>query len=100
INFKMITKVSSSLYQQLIDSFEGTFSESDVHKSRRSDAFERFKSTGFPTAKSEEWRFTNLQPVLGDTYQLSSHLPGREVHAEAGVIHGVDAYRVVTVNGV
>ncbi len=96
----MITKVSSSLYQQLIDSFEGAFSENEVHRSRRSDAFEKFKNTGFPTAKAEEWRFTNLQPVLNDSYQLSAHLPGREVHAEAGLIHGVEAYRIVTVNGV
>src|SRR5690606_18897368 len=96
----MITKVSSSLYQQLIDSFEGSFSETEVHRSRRLHAFEKFKSTGFPTAKAEEWRFTNLQPALNDSYQLSTHLPGREVHAEAGLIHGVEAYRIVTVNGV
>src|SRR5690606_20777512 len=96
----MITKVSSSLYQQLIDSFEGAFSENEVHRSRRSDAVEKFKNTGFPTAKAEEWRFTNIQPVLNENYQLGAHLPGQAVNVNAANIEGVDAYRVVLVNGV
>src|SRR5690606_10877388 len=96
----MITQVSSSLYQQLIDSFEGPSFGSEAYDTRRNEAFERFKSTGFPSAKAEEWRFTNIQPLLNESYHVGGHLPGQAVNVEASIIEGVDAYRIVLVNGV
>jgi Fe-S cluster assembly protein SufD len=96
----MITQVSSSLYQQLVGSFEDPLFAKEVLEDRRKEAFEKFKNTGFPTAKAEEWRFTNIQPVLNENYQLGAHLPGQAVNVNAANIEGVDAYRVVLVNGV
>jgi len=96
----MITQVSSSLYQQLINSYDGLISPSVTFEQRRKDAFEQFKSMGFPSAKAEEWRYTNIQPLLNDTYQIGAHLPGRAVNLDAAEIEGLDAYRIVLVNGV
>lgn len=96
----MITQVSSSLYQQLINSDDVLISPSVTFEQRRKDAFERFKSIGFPSAKAEEWRYTNIQPLLNDTYQIDAHLPGRAVNLDAAKVDGLDAYRIVVVNGV
>jgi len=96
----MITQVSSSLYQQLIGSFEEPLLGSEVFDNRRKEAFEKFKNIGFPSAKAEEWRFTNIQPLLNENYQLGAHLPGRAVNVDAANIDGIDAYRIVIVNGV
>jgi len=96
----MITQVSSSLYQQLIDSFEEPLLGTEVLENQRKEAFEKFKNTGFPSAKAEEWRFTNIQPLLNENYQLGAHLPGRAVNPNAATIEGIDAYRIVLVNGV
>lgn len=65
----------------------------------RKDAFERFKRTGFPTTKMEDWKYTNLQPLLNESYMLEDTLPERNVGLEDAVISGLDAYRIVLVNG-
>src|SRR5690606_15979220 len=96
----MITQVSSSLYQQLVGSFEDPLFEDKTLKNQRKEAFEKFKNTGFPTSKNEEWRFTNIQSVLNEGYQLGAHLPGKAVNVDAAKIEGIDAYRIVLVNGV
>lgn len=96
----MITQVSSSLYQQLINTHDGLISPSASFEQRRKDAFDRFKSTGFPSPKAEEWKYTNIQPLLNDSYQIDGHLPGRAVTLDAATIDGLDAYRIVLVNGV
>lgn len=96
----MITQVSSSLYQQLIGSFEEPLLAKEVLESRRKEAFEKFKNTGFPSPKAEEWRFTNIHSLLNENYQLGAHLPGRSVNVSAANIEGVEAYKIVLVNGV
>lgn len=96
----MITQVSSSLYQQLINSDDGLFSSSAGFGQRRKDAFEQFKSIGFPSSKAEEWKYTNIQSLVKDTYQLDGHLPGRAVNVDTAAIEGLDAYKIVLVNGV
>ncbi|MCY7361870.1 MAG: Fe-S cluster assembly protein SufD, partial [Ignavibacteria bacterium] len=37
--------------------------ESAFHKIRK-DAFESFKELGFPNKKLEDWKYTNLNPIL------------------------------------
>src|SRR5690554_7798920 len=96
----MITQVSSSLYQQLVGSFEDPLFAKGILEDRRKEAFEKFKNVGFPTSKNEEWRFTNIQALLNDGYQLGAHFPGKAVNVDAAKIEGVDAYQVVLVNGV
>ncbi len=41
----------------------------EVH-SRRKAAFDRFVSTGFPTKRHEEWKYTNLKPILKHDYRV------------------------------
>jgi len=98
----MITQISNSLYQQLIDVFSDGFiakSESEQIAAMRKEAFTRFKETGFPTLKMEDWKYTNLQPLINQPYTLTDNVPGKAVDLEKAAIDGLDAYRVVLVNG-
>ena len=98
----MITQTSDSLYTQLIKTVE-----SDVASGApgsvaelRKQALERFKSTGFPTVKKEDWKYTNVQPLVNRPYALQA-LPVEGSNAwEKAVIPNLDAHRVVMVNGV
>lgn len=98
----MITQVSDTLYTKMLHAFEekatmGQYIQGTV----RQQAAERFKTLGFPTVKHEDWKYTNLQPILnkelalGQTVEMvvnSSDLTGFE-------IPGMDAYRIVLING-
>ncbi|MEP6571722.1 MAG: Fe-S cluster assembly protein SufD [Gemmatimonadota bacterium] len=44
--------------------------ESWVQQLRRS-AMDRFAQVGFPAARDEDWRFTNISPISGGTFQLA-----------------------------
>lgn len=97
----MITQISNSLYQQLRTTFEEELPTvgGPIERLRKA-AFERFITTGFPTSKHEEWRNTGIQSVLSESFVLDSHLPGRVVNNNAAEIAGIDAYKIVLVNGV
>lgn len=97
----MITQVSNSLYQQLRTSFEESLPTTDGPiEHLRKAAFERFTTIGLPTAKLEEWKNTGIQTVLNESLVLNSDLPGRSVTIDKALIEGVDAYKIVLVNGV
>ena len=100
--------VENSLYDCLIKEFEQTYqknqgSEPEVLLQKREAGLAAFQCTGIPTIKNEEWRFTNLAPFLKDNYQMqpSGVLSGEVIEkaiAKARV-KGVDAYKLVLVNG-
>lgn len=96
----MSTIVADSLYQQLVS----TFQESDMQEpsdltALRRDAFERFQREGFPTVKNEEWKYTNLHPLINSTYVLNAPVDVNAVDTRNADIPGLDAHRVVLVNG-
>ncbi len=70
-----------------------------LHALRRK-AIEQFSAVGFPTAKQEEWRFTNVSPVSKIEFQPVLHYE-REGMKEADIAHAFlpDAIRLVFVNG-
>ncbi|HEV8612228.1 MAG TPA: Fe-S cluster assembly protein SufD [Gemmatimonadales bacterium] len=47
----------------------------------RREAFERFRSAGFPTAKDEEWRFTPVTPITRAIWRFDGQSDGRTVSA-------------------
>lgn len=96
----MITQVSNSLYQQLRTTFEESLPTTDGPiEHLRKAAFERFTTIGLPTTKLEEWKNTGIQTVLNESFVLNSDLPGRSVTIDKALIEGVDAYKIVLVNG-
>ncbi len=48
------------------------------HSARR-DALERFGELGFPKTDQEDWRFTNVAPLVGTTFGLAESHPVEDV---------------------
>src|SRR5690606_32459172 len=98
----MITQVSEPLYKQLIRAYD---EEVAVHAANslgelRKLAFERFKQVGFPTVKSEDWKYTNVQPLVNQTYSLSaSEQPVVDLDLAGATVPDLDAYRIILVDG-
>jgi len=99
----MLNQLTSPLYQKLVSEFEtsGNYVNGELSALRK-DAFELFKSKGFPTQRDEEWKFTNLTPFLTQDYGFQKteltedHL--REAVQNA-LIADLDAYTLVLLNG-
>lgn len=68
--------------------------------SLRKAALDAFSTQGVPTVRHEEWKYTNVLPLLGADYLSvgAASIDGLGIDG-IGVIPGVDAYRVVVVNG-
>jgi len=113
----MTNQLDTPLYESMVAKFEiaSLQSSNEDLRSLRQQAYDVFKSTGFPSTKNEEWKYTNILPFLKDTYELevtqhnlsqvafdktaqliSAHLD--EVQQSIKGEHK-GAYRLVTVNG-
>lgn len=97
----MNTKVADSLYEQLVSTFQELESvqEPSSLKAIRQTAFERFQQEGFPTVKHEEWKYTNLHTLVNKAYLLNSDVEVDHVDVRKADIPGLDAHRIVLVNG-
>ncbi|MDK7674995.1 Fe-S cluster assembly protein SufD [Weeksella virosa] len=67
----------------------------------RQHAIEVFKEKGFPKRKDEEWKYTNIAPILKVDYKL---FPETEVGLEYKdikkyLINDIDTYLIVFING-
>lgn len=72
-----------------------------LHQIRRA-AFNNFIAQGFPTKRNEEWKYTNLKPILKIDYKLFPKLEDaiefRDV--KKYFLNDIDSYKVVFINGV
>lgn len=69
----------------------------------REQAIETFDKVGFPKRKDEEWRFTNLAPLLKLDYKLFPEPSEAQVGAkelEKYFVNNIDSYNIVFINGV
>jgi Fe-S cluster assembly protein SufD len=113
----MINQLETPLYESMVAKFEIAALQSGNEELRflRQDAFNIFKSLGFPSIKNEEWKYTNVFPFLKDNYELEviqTDLSKEEFDKTAKLIsthleevqnslkgEHKGAYRLVTVNG-
>ncbi len=113
----MINQLETPLYESMVAKFEiASLQSGNEHlRSLRLNAFNVFKSIGFPSIKNEEWKYTNVQPFLKDDYELEVipyDLSKEEFEKTAKLIAAhldevqnslkgehKGAYRLVTVNG-
>ena len=101
------------LFEEIVKGYDSR-PASDVAESRgmreaRKAAFEQFRLLGFPTIRHEDWKYTNLSRFLKEEYSVGGAAGGAKVAADAkvaaavlpaaAVIPGLDALRVVLVNG-
>ena len=63
----------------------------------RQSARSRFRELPLPTSRTEDWRFTSIAPLVGESFELSG-----AVQADAAVLPvatAADALRLVFING-
>ena len=60
-----------NLKDKLIQVFQETESTLSFQKERK-DSMRRLEEFGFPTVKDEEWKYTNLLPIIKNEYALSA----------------------------
>lgn len=117
----MVQEQAIPLYDEVVNGFDrlltglgGVKPESNSLRRARQSAFERFRESGFPSIKNEDWRYTNISRFLKDEYDLGgSAAPGTAGSAvtaesakavsgaalELAAIDGLDCHRIVLVNG-
>lgn len=71
-----------------------------VHKVRQ-EAFKVFEKQGFPTKRDEEWKYTNLKPILKHDYRLfhNGDNPIDFGAVRRYFLNDVDSYKLVFVDG-
>ena len=69
----MITPTPDKQYIELFQQARDLICQhsSDVMNASRDDAFEQFKSKGFPTWKEERYKYTNMQELFAPDYGLN-----------------------------
>ena len=65
------------LYVNAFNKFEHELNESVAHPFHhiRKNAISRVKELGFPSLRNEEWKYTNISPILKQSYQFPADLP-------------------------
>ncbi len=103
----MTSQQDIPLYDEVVNGFDdwadliSPNETSDLRKTRR-QAFEKFRESGFPSIRNEDWKYTNLTRFLKDEYRLGSPAPLALSPAllAAAAIPEFDCYTLVLVNGV
>lgn len=76
-------------------------SKSYAHQIRQK-AFQHFEENGFPDKKHEEWRYTNLKPILKHDYRIfppdDNALEFKDV--KRYFLSDVDSYKIVFIDGI
>jgi Fe-S cluster assembly protein SufD len=65
---------------------------------QQDQALESIRRNGFPTRRHEEWKYTDVQPILKREFQLPATATASAVQAQS-LIDGLDCYRMVFLNG-
>jgi Fe-S cluster assembly protein SufD len=68
----------------------------------RRAALESFAQLGFPTVKQEAWKYTNVQPIVAQSFRLAGrdHLQASESDLLRKLFVSDDAARLVFINGI
>ncbi|TAE02732.1 MAG: Fe-S cluster assembly protein SufD [Bacteroidetes bacterium] len=86
---------------KFIEYLESEFEKIQTESEVRKQAFEDFKSAGFPTTKHEEWKYTNLKNVFQNSFDshAKSDLTAEEIRSQLAIYQAVEANILVFLNG-
>lgn len=75
-------------------------SEGSIH-ARRREAFERFVKAGFPSKRDEEWKYTNLKPILKHDFRVFVNDENTVDFSaiKRFFLNDVDTYKLVFIDG-
>ena len=67
----------------------------------RDSAIEKFRSTGFPTTRVEDWKYTDIRPIVAKNFVPT--VAGRDIPSQEEIqrlgFSNMDCYELVYVNG-
>lgn len=88
-------------YLKNFNKFEENF-RSNVFKNFRKDASINFETSQFPTKKNEEWKYTNVAPILNHEFLPSPLINEKPKSLKINnyVISNLDVHLLVFVNGI
>ena len=96
------TKAEQTLSQQF-EANRAALPGAKAVSALRAKAFGTFAGLGLPHRRVEEWKYTDLRQALKDVAPLSvrddTNVATRDLDAALGPLAGLDAWRVVFVNG-
>jgi Fe-S cluster assembly protein SufD len=73
--------------------------DSKAIESKRSEAISDFERIGFPTKKNEEWRFTNINPIVNTDFNVKKDEAVKKSLVEKLAEYKFDANVIVVYNG-
>ncbi|MDA8956247.1 Fe-S cluster assembly protein SufD [Flavobacteriales bacterium] len=88
------------LKEKLISTFDQSLDQLSFQEKRK-ESMQRLKQDGFPTIRNEEWKYTNLQPLLKKEFELkasNSTITIEEINEY--ILKDTDTYLMVFLNGV
>ncbi len=91
-----------ALLRHATEALDGAFSGDgapDPFADRRQQARDAFETAGLPTTRHEAWKYTDLRPALKPDYRPATKAQATDADLDAAAIDGLDAARVVLVNG-
>ena len=89
------------LKEQLIQAFKDSAKNGLPFKSVREKYIQQFDADGFPTVKDEEWKYTNLLPLIKKDYAFENMCGSiSKEQLEEFILTDTDSYFLVFVNGV
>ncbi|MCA9295820.1 MAG: Fe-S cluster assembly protein SufD [Phycisphaerales bacterium] len=80
------------------EAFDRLDSASPIH-ALRENAFASFQAMGMPTLRDEAWRYTSVKPITQTTFTAASDANVSASQLTPFLFDGLDAYRLVFVNG-
>ncbi len=106
-----IKQLESPLFESLAAQYDMLILHNqDSTKAYRTAAMDAFRKLGFPSIKNEEWRFTNILPVVKTSYELtpSSTIDAEQLNKAKALIENTYSNlfaegtvdRIVLINGV
>lgn len=97
LEIEMTTQVDNSL-QAALQAFKPGDEPAWLTELRR-DAADSFREIGVPNIRHEEWRYTNLKPLLAEEWQPAATAAVSEADLSPFLIEGADDIRLVFVDG-
>ncbi len=101
---KYFNKGNADWYVNAFHLFENRLNgqtKTQVHQ-RRKNALQSFEEMGYPTTKHEEWKYTNVAPIVAHDFKISEpYSPGLLQSGDIRnyLFDGMDTSRLVFVNG-
>lgn len=90
-----------TLKDSLIKKFTDSYQEKGILCDVKKAAFTKFKNSGFPTTKNEEWKYTDITPYLKNSYCFEqAEVPKKNITGLSSYfLSQNDSEKIIMING-